>query len=170
MVSFHSGLKSLGLRWLFILANSFNLTNVSVQVILFPLNLVLSVCLTFFSMESKRSVRTAFILLNLTLYDTYDMLLQWWLLILSKFYSNFPDRKTPSYWQNLISFNHLFSYYYLVSLHEKNRDDYLLTASQWLCKYVCKIFIRSLGPLLLFQVICWNAFWLYMLSCQRMPS
>ena len=43
-----SRLKSLGLRWFFIWRFFFYLTNVSVQVILFPLNLFLRASLTFF--------------------------------------------------------------------------------------------------------------------------
>ena len=94
----------------------FYLTNVSVQVILFPLNLVLRASLIFFGMESKKSDKneTKMILLILTLYDTFDILLQWWLLIRLKFFSNFSNRKTPSYSQNLISFNHFFSYNHLL--------------------------------------------------------
>ena len=137
----------------FHLATFFNLTNVSVQVILFPFSLVLRASSTFFGIESKRSARTMFILLILTLYGTLDITLQWWLLIRSKIFSNFSNRKTPSYWQKLISFNHLFSYNHLVSLHLKNWDYYLLAASEWLCKYICKLSIRSLRPLSLFQVI-----------------
>ena len=60
----------------FHLANFFDLANVSVQVILFPLNLVLRASLTFFGMKSKRSARTMFILLILTLYGTFDIKLQ----------------------------------------------------------------------------------------------
>ena len=48
--------------------------------------------------------------LILTLYGTFDISFQWRLPIRSKFFSNFSDRKTPSYWQNLISFNSLFGY------------------------------------------------------------
>ena len=94
----------------FHLSNFFDLTNVSVQVILFPLNLVLRGSLTFFGMESKRRARTMLILLIFALCVTIDISLQWWLLICSKFFLNFSSRKTPFYWQKLISFNHLCSY------------------------------------------------------------
>ena len=36
----------------------------------------------------------------------------------------------------------IISYYHLISLDEKNRDSYLLAASQWLCKYICKTSIH----------------------------
>ena len=123
---------------------------------MFPFNLVFRASLTFFGMENKRSALTIMILLILTLYGTFDISFPWWLPIRSKFFSNFSDRKTPSYWQNLISFNSLatiISYYHLVSLYEKNKDHYFLTASKWLCKYICMSPIQSLGPLSLFQVI-----------------
>ena len=45
------------------------------------------------------------------------------------------------------------SYYHLVLLHEKNQGHYLLAAKEWLCKYICKSSIQSLGPLPLFHVI-----------------
>ena len=64
----------------------------------------------------------------------------------------------------------IISHDHLVSLHEKNQVDHHLTASQWLCKYIWKTSVRSLGPLSLFQVICWNTVCLYMLSCQSMSS
>ena len=59
----------------FDLANFFDLTNVSVQVILLPLNLVLRASLTFFVMESKRSASMILILLILTLHGTFDILM-----------------------------------------------------------------------------------------------
>ena len=46
------------------------------------------------------------ILLILTLYGTFDISLQWWLLICLKFFSIFSKDffwKTPSYWPNLIT-------------------------------------------------------------------
>ena len=130
--------------------NFIDLINVSVQVILFPLNLVLRASLTNFGMESKKSSRMMFILLILTLS------LQWWLLIRSKFFSNFSNRKNRSYWQiwlvliiclAIIIIMRRIIYCHLVSLYEKNRDHYPLAGSQWLFKYICKLFIRSLGPL-----------------------
>ena len=62
----------------FHLANFFDLTNVSVQVILFPLNLVLRASLIFFGMESKKSDEneTKMILSILTLHGTFDISLQ----------------------------------------------------------------------------------------------
>ena len=135
MAIFHSRLKPLGLGWLFIWQFFFDLINGSIQLILFPLNLVLRASLTFFGMESKRRARMMFILLILTTCDTFDIWLQWWLLVRSKFFSNFFNRKAPSYWQNLITLIicliTTISHYYLVSLHEKNWDHYLLAASQW---------------------------------------
>ena len=59
----------------FDLANFFHLTNVSVQVILFPIN-VLRISLTFFDMESKKSTWTMLILLFLTFYGIFDISLQ----------------------------------------------------------------------------------------------
>ena len=159
----------------FHLANSFDLTNVSVQVILFPLNLVLRASLTFFGMANKRSVRTMLILLILTLYGTYDILFHcfgcWFV---ESFIRNFrKERLHPidKIWLVLIiCLVIIISYYHLVPLHEKNWDDYLLAASQWLCKYICKISKRGLGPLSLFQVIRWNTVWLYILSSQSTSS
>ena len=84
--------------------------DVSVQVILFPPNDVLRISLTFFGIESKKSTWTMLILSILTFHGTFDISLQRWLLIRSKIFPNFSNRKAPSYWQNLISFNHLFSY------------------------------------------------------------
>ena len=134
-------LKSLSTQFkvVFHLAIFFDQTNVSVQVILFPLNIVLRASLTFFDMESKRSAQTMLILLIFTSQGTFDISLQWWLLIRSKFFLILSNRKTLSCRQNLISFNHLFSYniiinyYHLVSIYEKNRDHYLLEASLRLC-------------------------------------
>ena len=54
----------------------FDLIKVSVQEILFPLNLVLRLPLTFFSMKNKRSSQAMLILLILTLRDKFDILLQ----------------------------------------------------------------------------------------------
>ena len=48
----------------------------------------------------------------------------------------------------------IISYYHLVSIHEKNRGHYLLAASERLCKYICKLSIRSLGPLSLLLKHC----------------
>ena len=158
----------------FHLANFIDLTNVSVQLILFPLNLVLRASLPFSGTESIRSTRTMLILLILTLYGTFDISLQWWLLIPLKFFRIFPIEilhPADKIWLALIiCLATIISYYHLLSLHEKNQDYYPLAASQWLCKDICKSSIRSLGPLSLFQVICWNTVWLYMLSCQSMPS
>ena len=152
LANFHSRLKP------FSLANFFDPTNVSVQVILFLLNLVLKVSLTFFGMESKRCTPAMLILLIFTFYNTFDILLQWWLLIRLKFFSNFFSRKThptDKIWLVLI-----ISYYHLVLLYEKDWDHYFLAGSQWLCKCTFKSSIQSLGPLLLFQVICWDNVWL----------
>ena len=96
LASFHSRLKSFNLRWFFIwrifLSNQcFSASNfVSTQPC--PQGFF-----NFFDMESKRSARTILILLILTLWGTSDISLQWWLLIRSKFFSNFSNRKTPSY-------------------------------------------------------------------------
>ena len=53
----------------------------------------------------------------------------------------------------IISLATIISYYHLVSLQGKNRDHYLVAASEWLYKYICKSSIRSLRPLSLFHVI-----------------
>ena len=124
-------LQSFFLRWFFVgkfseqakvppfkvvfhLANFFDLTNVSVQAILFPLTLVLRASLIFFDMESKRRACTMLILLLLNLQGTFGISLQWWLLIHSKFFSNFCNRKTPSYWQNLITILVLIFRHFLI--------------------------------------------------------
>ena len=73
--TFSSQTKVPPFKAVFHLANSFDLTNISVQAILFPLNLVLRASLTFFGMESKRST-LMLILLILTLYGTFDISLQ----------------------------------------------------------------------------------------------
>ena len=118
-------------------------------------------------MERKRSARAMFILLILTLYGTFDISLQWWLLILSK-------SLLPSYWKTglslIIYLAIIITFYHQVLLHEKNRNHYILAASQWLWKYICKSSIRSLGPLALLQVTCWNTVWIYMLSCHNTLS
>ena len=100
------------------------------------------------------------ILLILTLYGKFEILLQWWLLIWLKFSRNFPIERLHSkdkIWLVLIiCLAILISFYHLVLLHGKNRHHYLLAVSHWLCKYICKPSIRSLGTLPLFLVICWN--------------
>ena len=58
------------------MANFFDLINGSVQLILFPLNLVLRASLTFFGMESKRRARMMLILLIRFLCDAFDISLQ----------------------------------------------------------------------------------------------
>ena len=159
----------------FHLANSFDLTNVSVQVILFPLSLVLRASVTFFGMANKRSVRTMLILLILTLYGTYDISFHcfgcWFV---QSFIWNFQKERLhliDKIWLVLIiCLFIIISCYHLVPLHEKNWDNHLLAASQWLCKYICKISKQGLGPLSLFQVIRWNTVWLYILSGQSTPS
>ena len=141
----------------FHLTNFFDLANVSVQVILFPLNLILRASFNFFDKENKRSTRTMLILLILTLYGTFDMSLQWWLLWFVRSFSQIlPIERLHPADKNLvliICLATIISYYHLASLHEKNRDHYLLAASEWLFKYICKPSIQSLGPLSLFQVI-----------------
>ena len=159
----------------FHLPNSFDLTNVSVQVILFPLNLVLRASLTFFGMENKRSAGTMSILLILSLYGTYVISLHYfgcWF-VQSFIWIFWIERLHPidKIWLVLIiCLVIIISYYHLIPLHEKNWDDHLLAASQWLCKYICKIFIQGLGPLSLFQVIHRNTVWLYVLSGQSTSS
>ena len=135
MTTPHSRPKSLRLRWFFIRRIFLDLTNVSVHVILFPLNLVLGASLSFFTMERKTITQTMLILLILFLYGTLDISLQWWLLIRSNFFSNFSNRKTPFYWQNfwlvlIICLAIIISYNHLASLHEKNRYHYLLAVRQ----------------------------------------
>ena len=157
------------------MANSFDLTNDSVQVILFLLNLILRTSLTFFGMENKRSVWTMLILLILTLYRTHDLSLHyfgcWFVQSFIRFFRIERLYPIDKIWLVLIiCLVIIISYYYLVPLHEKNGNDHLLAVSQWLCKYICKISIRGIGPLSLFQVIRWNAVWLHMLSGQSTPS
>ena len=128
---------------------------------MFPLNLVLRASLTFYGMESKRSVRIMLILLILTLYGTYDILLHcfgcWFVQSFIRIFQIQRLHPIDKIWLVLIIFlGIMIIYYHLVSLHEKNWDDYLQVASQWLCKYICKTSIRSLGPLSLFEVIHWN--------------
>ena len=110
-------------------------------------------------MKNKRSSQAMLILLILTLRDKFDILLQWWLLIRSKFSRFFPIERldpTDKIWLVLIiCLTIIISQYHLVSLH-KNRDHYLLAVSHWLCKYICKSSIWNLGPLPLLQVFCWN--------------
>ena len=78
---------------------------------------------------------------------------------------------SEKYWLVLIiCLGIIINYYHLVLIHENNWDHYLLAASQWLCKYICKSSIPSLEPLSLTQVIYWNTIWLCMLSCQSTPS
>ena len=159
----------------FHLANSSDLTNVSVQVILFPVNLVLKASLIFFSMENKRSFRTTSILLILTLYGTYDISFHcfgcWFIQSFIRIFWIERLHLMDKIWLVLIiCLVIIISYYHLVQLHEKNRDDHLLAACQWLCTYICKISIRGLGPSSLFQVIRWNTVWLYILSGQSTPS
>ena len=129
----------------FHLSNFFDLTNVSVQVILFPLNLVLRGSLTFFGKESKRRARTMLILLIFALCVTIDISLQWWLLI--SFSWIFPVERLHSTGKNwlvlIICVVIIISFYHLVSLLEKNRDRYPLAVSQWLCKYICKSSMRT---------------------------
>ena len=60
----------------FHLANFFDLTNASVQAILFPLTLVLRASLTFFDMESERRACTMLIMLLLNLQGTFGISLQ----------------------------------------------------------------------------------------------
>ena len=138
MASFHSRLKSLGsgvggLFGGFFWSNKcFNPSNfVSIQ----PCTQMSFFSLTLFGMESKTLIRKMLILLILTLYGTFDTLLQRWLLIRSKFFSNFPiERLHPTDKTSLvliICLATIISYYHLVSLHEKNRD--LQAASEWLC-------------------------------------
>ena len=133
----------------FHLANSFDLTNVSVQVILFLVNLALRTSLTFFGMEDKRSVWLMLILLILTLYGKYNILL--YCFIVQSFIWIFRIERLHSIhkiWLVLIiCLVMIISYCHLVLLHEKNWEDNLLAASQWFCKYICKISIQGLGPL-----------------------
>ena len=156
------------------MANFFDLTNVSVQVILFPLNDVLRTSLTFFGMESKKSTRTMLILFSLFMvYLTYHSSDGCW--FVQRFSQIFPIERlhpTDKIWLVLIiCLVVIISYYHLVSLHENNRDQYVLAASQCLYAYICQTSIQTLGSLsLLFQVIYWNIVWLYMLWCQSMPS
>ena len=158
----------------FHLANSFDLTNVSVQVILFPLNLFLTASLTFFAWKVKEALGRCWFcrFSHCMAHLTYCLADGCW--FVQKLTRIFPIERlypTNKIWLVLIiCLVIIISYYHLVSLHEKNRDHYLLGASQWLCKCICKTSIRSLGPLSLFQVICWNTVWLYMLSCQSTPS
>ena len=133
----------------FHLANSFDLTNVSVQVILFLVNLALRTSLTFFGMEDKRSVLLMLILLILTLYGKYNILL--YCFIVQSFIWIFRIERLHSIHKTwlvlIICLVMIISYCHLVLLHEKNWEDNLLAASQWFCKCICKISIQGLGPL-----------------------
>ena len=118
----------------FHLANSFDLTNVSVQVILFPLNLVLRASQTFFGMENKRNVRTMLILLIFTLYGTYDISLHcfgcWFVQSFIRIFRIERLHPIDKIWLVLIiCLVIIISYYHLVPLHGKNWDDHLLAAS-----------------------------------------
>ena len=144
-----------------------------VEVILFPLNLVLRVSLTFFGTESKRGPRTMFILLLLTWYGnmTYRFSDGCWLI--QSFTRIFPIERlhpTNKTWLVLIiCLVIIINYYHLVSLHEENRDHYLLGACKWLCMCICKTSIRSLG-LFHYSRLFAEAVWQYMFLCQSTPS
>ena len=175
MASFHSRLKSLGLRWFLSFGEFFSFNKCFSSSNFFPFNLALRVFLTFFGIESKRRVPTMLILLILTLYGTYDILLYcfgcWFVQSFIRISQIERLHPIDKMWLVLIiCLFIIISYYHLVSLHDKNWDDYLLAASQWLCKCISKTSIRSLVPLSLFQVIRWNTVWLYVLSGQSTPS
>ena len=144
------------------------------QVILFPLNLVLRASLTFLTWKVKEALgRCWFCWFSLCkAHLTYRFSDDCW--FVQSFFRIFPIERlhlTNKFWLFLIiCFVIIINYYHLVSIHEKNRDHYLLAASQWLCKYICKSSIQSLGPLPLSKVIWWNTVWLYMSSCQSAPS
>ena len=85
------------------------------------------------------------ILLIFTFFVTFDISLQWWLLI--NFSWIFPVERLHSTDKNwlvlIICVVIIISFYDLVSLLEKNRDRYPLAVSQWLCKYICKSSMRT---------------------------
>ena len=135
----------------FYLAIFFYLTNVSVQVILFPLNLVLRASLTFLTWKVKEALgRYWFCWFSLCkAHLTYRFSDGCW--FVQSFYPIFPIKRlhpAGKIWLVLvICLVIIISYYHLVSMHEKNRDHYLLASSQWLCKCICKSSIQSLGYL-----------------------
>ena len=115
MTSFHNRLKSFGLRWFFVwqifLSNKcFSSSNF---VFIQPCPQGFFNIFWHGKQKKWRKMRRKWFC-RLTLHGTFDISLQWWLLIRLKFFSNFFNRKTPSYSQNLISFNHFFSYNHLL--------------------------------------------------------
>ena len=131
MTSFYTRLKPLNLGWLFIwwffLSKKWFSSSNFVSTQPCPqgfFNL-------FWHEKEKKSSDDVDSVDSRILCDTFDILL----LIRSKFFSIFFNRKTPSYWQNLITLiicvTTIISYYHLASLHEKNQDHHLLAASQW---------------------------------------
>ena len=142
----------------FHLAIFFDLTNVFVQLILFPLNLVLRASLTFFlAWKVKEALGRCWFCwfslckTHLTYYFSDDC---WFVQSFSRIFPIERLHPTDKIWLiSIICLATIISYYHLVSLNLKNWDHYLLAASEWLCKYICKLSIRSLGPLSLFQVI-----------------
>ena len=140
------------------MANFFDLTNVSVQVILFPLNLVLRASLTFLAWKVKEALGRCWFCwfslckTHLTYYFSDDC---WFVQSFSRIFPIERLHPTDKIW--LVLFTCLaiiINYYHLVSIHEKNRDHYFLAAIQWLCKCICKSSKQSLGPSSLSQVIC----------------